>query len=69
MIYHKISKLFYFLIMYFDYDKKFSILKYFNDILDYNIDYEKWKKSSKYIFTIIQLLFYIKVIDLKYCFS
>ena len=41
MIYCKISKLFYFLIIYFDYDKKFSILKYFNDILDYNIDYER----------------------------
>jgi len=46
------SELFY-LIIYFDYNKKFSILKYFNDILDYNINYEKWKKSSKYIFIII----------------
>ena len=41
MIYRKILKLFYFLIIHFDYDKKFSILKYFNDILDYNVDYER----------------------------
>ena len=41
MICRKMLELFYLLIMYFDYDKKFSILKYFNDILDYNIDYKR----------------------------
>ena len=41
MIHRKMSELFYFLIIYFDYNKKFSVLKYFNDILDYNIDYER----------------------------
>ena len=41
MIYYKISEFFYFFIIYFDYDKKFFILKYFNNILDYEIDYER----------------------------
>ena len=55
--------------MYSDYDKKFSILKYFSDILDYNIDYGRWKKSSKYTPEIAQLLFCMKVIDLEYYLS
>ena len=41
VIRRKISELFYLLIIYFDYNKKFLVLKYFNDILDYNIDYER----------------------------
>ena len=53
MIHYKILELFYLLIMHFDYNKKFLILKYFNDILDYNVDYKKWKKSLKYISIII----------------
>ena len=41
IIYHKISELLYLFIIYFDYDKKFLIIKYFNEILDYNINYER----------------------------
>ena len=69
IIHDKISELSYLLIIYSDYDKKFSIVKYFNEILDYDIDYERWKKSSKYTPTIAQLLFCIKMIDLEYYLS
>ena len=44
----KVSELSCLLIMHSDYDKKFSVLKYFSGILGYNIDCGRWKKSSKY---------------------
>jgi hypothetical protein len=63
----KVSELSCLLIMHSDYDKKFSVLKYFSGILGYNVDCGRWKKPSKYTPTIAQLLFCIKVIGLEYC--
>ena len=63
----KVSELSCLLIMHSDYDKKFSVLKYFSGILGYNVDCGRWKKPSKYTPEIAQLLFCMKVIDLEYC--
>ena len=62
----KVSELSCLLIIYFDYNKKFSVVKYFSGILGYDIDYRRWKKPLKYTPTIAQLLFCIKVIELEY---
>jgi hypothetical protein len=63
----KVSELSCLLIMHSDYDKKFSVVKYFSGILGYDVDCGRWKKPSKYTPTIAQLLFCIKVIGLEYC--
>src|SRR5436305_1298703 len=63
----KVSELSCLLIMHSDYDKKFSVLKYFSGILGYDVKCGRWKKPSKYTPTIARLLFSIKVIGLEYC--
>jgi len=63
----KVSELSCLLIMHSDYDKKFSVLKYFSGILGYNVDCGRWKKPSKYTPEVAQLLFCMKVIGLEYC--
>jgi len=64
-----IRKISYQLIMHYDYHKSFSALKYFNEILGYNINMTRWKNPAEFTSRVTQILFYIKIIILEHYLS